>query len=399
VQKVSGARGRQRLLAAVGAALVIAGCGTSQTNNSSAEPILLGLTVALSGPNATSAQPTINAFNFGVQQINAKGGVLGRPLKLDMADIGATPAEGLAAVQKLLGDNVTAIVGGVSSAQALTVAADLAKAHTLLFTVSSTQAILFNNLKNPWIFNFHSTNPDNAADIAKFAKDKGFKRVAFLVDDTAFGKTFVSAFTADVLSTNGLSVVASEQLSVKDNDASSQITKIYAAKPDMIIAQMYANESALSLREMHKRGSTLPPIVFTPGALYGAVAGVIPWSELAGTYVQVDNSVFVLQNPPANVAAWVKQVSTDKVRAADNTAQSYDGLLLLANAIQQAGTTDSSKVQAKVSATKNFSGFNGVKTVASNSYTCDEKHECWHGETICYVSGPFDLTILTTYAD
>src|SRR5260370_38499255 len=70
------------------------------------EPILLGLTVALTGPNATSFQPTINAFNYGVQQINAKGGVLGRQLKLDIAGIGATPAEGLAAVPKLLAHTV-----------------------------------------------------------------------------------------------------------------------------------------------------------------------------------------------------------------------------------------------------------------------------------------------------
>jgi branched-chain amino acid transport system substrate-binding protein len=386
-------------LALASVVLIAANCGSAAPaeGGGTKEPILLGLTVALTGPNAYSAEPMVNAFKYGVDQINAKGGVLGRPFKLDLVDSGTKPADAVAAAQKVIGENVLAIVGGVSSAGALAIAPDIAKSKTILLTTSSTQDILYDKLKNPWYFNFHSSNPDNAADVVAYAKDQGYKSIAMLVDATALGTSFATAMRP-VIAANGLTTAAVEQIDVSDNDVSSQVTKILASKPDMIASQLYGGESGLLIRELKKREGPRPPLVLGIAALYGAAGGIIPWTDLAGVYVLADNASFAMQNAPAGWAAWRTHVDTEKAKAFDGTAQSYDGLLVLANAIQQAGSTDQQKVQEKIAATKAFSGYNGIPTVASSSYTCDEQHQCWHGEVIVKVNGAFDVTVVATYS-
>jgi branched-chain amino acid transport system substrate-binding protein len=389
--------------AAVGiaASLLVAACGGgagtgAAPSGTAAEPIVIGAALALTGANGYLGESEQRSIQYAVDQVNTKGGVLGRPLKLVVADAVEKPAEGVAAVQKLLQEKPVAIIGMGVSAQVLAVAPDVAKAKVLLLPHVATPGILYDNLKNPWIFNFHTTTPDTNAVYVKYAKDTlKASRVALFVDQTALGKAFTDA-VKPLLANASMTIVDEETMDVSDNDVSAQVTKILNSKPDVVMGSLYAGESALALREFQKRGVALPPLLGLAN-IYGVAQGTIPWSTVVGAILVADNPSFMMKNPPADWAAWSDKASTAKSRANDTQSASYDMVLVLANAIQQAGSADPEKVQPQVAKTQGFSGFNGIKTVTSQNYNCDEGHECWHGQSLIRVNGEFDVTVIATY--
>ncbi|WP_421869155.1 substrate-binding protein [Motiliproteus sp.] len=91
----------------------LAGCGQSQTS----EPIRLGVVLPLSGVFQTYGQLGLNGATLAVEQINAAGGVLGRPLQLVVRDNRTQPAESVRLTRELIQiDDVFALIGPVSSA-------------------------------------------------------------------------------------------------------------------------------------------------------------------------------------------------------------------------------------------------------------------------------------------
>src|SRR5215475_8336353 len=110
----SGSMRRRRLLQAAAASLVAALPFSSGAL--AAEPIKIGLVTALSGQSARAGEAITRGATIAIEEINAKGGVLGRPLELVRRDDESNPAKGLTAARELIQrEKVAILIGGLDT--------------------------------------------------------------------------------------------------------------------------------------------------------------------------------------------------------------------------------------------------------------------------------------------
>src|SRR5690606_10841516 len=119
----------------LGAAFSMGGCGGGQAD----ESILIGEFAALTGTTATFGLATHAGIQFAVDEINADGGLLGRPVRLLVEDTQGRPEEAQVVVTKLINsDRVVAVLGEAASSRTLAAAPVAQQAGIPLITPSST---------------------------------------------------------------------------------------------------------------------------------------------------------------------------------------------------------------------------------------------------------------------
>jgi branched-chain amino acid transport system substrate-binding protein len=314
------------------------------------------------------------------------------------ADTGLTPADGVNAVQKLLNSHPVAIVGMGITAQIIAVAPIVERAKVILLTNSASAHTNYTATGNPWIFGFHTFTDTAGKDTLAFAGTLQPKphTVALVVDDTAFGSEYSQAVNP-LLAGAGLKVVASQQLDPTATSAVTQVERIQAAHPDLILDQLYPQEATLFYKQADKVGYKLPPVVATEGTVFGVILGVIPSALANGTYVDVDAPVFYTATHPDTFSSWLQSTQQgNKFPATATVGQQWDALNVLGTAITKAGTTSPAPLLSAMEQTSGVTGFSGLPMIAASSYTCDASHLCYHGQSIVQVQGK-SLVLVNSY--
>jgi ABC-type branched-subunit amino acid transport system substrate-binding protein len=368
------------------------------SSGSNKGPIVIGLGIPLSGPNAISSGPSVTNVHDWANAINAKGGINGRQIQVVQADTGVTPADGVNAVEKLLNSHPVAIVGMGITDQIVAVAPIVQRAKVLLLTNSASAHTNYAATGNPWIYGFHTFTDTAGKDTLAFAQSlqPTPHTVALLVDDTEFGSEYSQAVTP-LLSGAGLKVVASQQLDPLGTSAVTQVERIQSAHPDLILDQLYPQEATLFYEQAAKVGYKLPPIVATEGTGFGVILGVVPSALATGTYVDVDAPVFYSTSPPASFTSWEQadQVGS-KFPVTATVGQQWDALNVLGTAITKAGSTDPGPLLSAMEQTSGVTGFDSQPMIAATAYTCDATHLCYHGQSIMKVQGK-SLVLVQSY--
>jgi len=154
-----------------------------------AEPIVLGWVGPLSPPgNFSGGQEMQWAVQLEVDQINAAGGLLGRPLKLVYEDTKGQPAEGSAAAVRLITrDNVSAIFGEFHSSVALA-EAEVAHKYGVAWVGTDVWADKLTAQQYPEVFRLAPANSLVYVRVAEWIASQGFKHVAIVAENTDFGQ-------------------------------------------------------------------------------------------------------------------------------------------------------------------------------------------------------------------
>lgn len=270
-------RGFARFLLAVSFALPAA-----------AQPWKLGVSATLSGPNAVNGQSTVNGLNLALEQINAAGGVGGKPIELVIVDDKGNPGDAQAAFDRLIQkDQVLMIFGPTLTPQAEQAWVFSNAAKVVSFGTSLTS----NHLTKIGPYTFRNAVTEDImtpqsvrAAIAKL----GVKRVATIFqDDDSFAQGAYFAATPAIMKGKATQV-AREPFTSAKKDFPERIARIKAANPDALYISSRANDAAAILIEAKKQGLALPVIGnnnFVSQALYDAardaannVIFTIPWS-------------------------------------------------------------------------------------------------------------------------
>src|SRR5260221_4505314 len=247
--------------AIVGVVLALTACGgTPAPSAGSGKTIKLGLAVSETGTSATSAIGAKNAMGFAIKQINDKGGVDGAKIEVVTRDIGATAATAVAGAQQFVQDNVVAVVGMSLTVQYLAALPVFQKAKiiSMLGTASDVDDRAHTN--NPYGFVFNVPDSVTAQHQVGFAtKTLHASKIALLLDSTAFGSNYGKLVTP-VIEAAGATVVTSQSVNPDANDLSPQVSKILAAKPDLIMMAILTSQTGrLPYKELQKQdGSTSP---------------------------------------------------------------------------------------------------------------------------------------------
>jgi branched-chain amino acid transport system substrate-binding protein len=327
------------------------------------DPIKVGEYMSLTGKEASFGQSTHRGILLAFEELNAAGGVLGRPLQLVAEDNQTRSGESATIAKKLITrDKVVALIGEAASGRTLE-AAPLAQAAKIPMIAPAATNPKVTQVGS-YIFRVCFIDPFQGTVMAKFAReDLKAQRVAILSSVSNAYSVGLAKFFRETFTAAGGTLVAEQKYSEGDKDFRAQLTAIRAADADLVFVPGYYTESALIVRQARDLGLNVP---FIGGD--GWVADQlldIGGAALNGCYYSTH---FSPENQDPAVQAFVQRF---KARwGAENpdafAALGYDAARVLADAITRAGTTDGPKLRDALAATKNFAGITGVTTIDQN---------------------------------
>jgi branched-chain amino acid transport system substrate-binding protein len=323
------------------------------------DTIKIGHFGSLTGKEAAFGTATRKGIILAVEQINAAGGLLGRQVEYVGEDIESKAGESATAVKKLLSrDKVVAILGGNPSSNSLEAAPLCQRAKIPMIAISSTNPKV--TAVGDYIFRICFIDPFQGAVLAKFARDHlHAQRVALLTPLSPYGIGLSNVLRQRFTGLGG-EIVAEQKYAEGDKDFKAQLTAIRADKPDVIAATGYYTEAALICIQARELGLDVPVI---GGDGWEAPQLVeLGGKAVEGTYYSSHYSAS--NNSPA-VQAFVKSF---RARWNGETPEAvaalgYDAMMLCADAMRRAGTTDGPAVRAALAATKDFAGVTGRTTM------------------------------------
>jgi branched-chain amino acid transport system substrate-binding protein len=197
------------------------------------EPIKIGAVLSVTGPASPLGEPEKNTMEMVAEEINARGGVLGRPLELIILDDETDVNKAVLAAQRLLKkDQVAVVLGPTTSGNALAVKNFFPGAKVPLIACAAAEKIV--TPAGPWVFKVAPSDRHAILRILAHAKSRGYKKVALLTVSDGFGQAGRQALK-ELVPAQGLEIVADEVYGPKDTDMTAQLTKIKGLAPDAII--------------------------------------------------------------------------------------------------------------------------------------------------------------------
>ena len=324
------------------------------------EPIRIGHYGSLTGKDAAFGVATRKGVLLAVEELNAKGGVLGRRLEYLVEDIQSKQGESATAVKKLISrDRVVAVIGANASANSLEAAPICQNARIPMMAISSTNPRVTEI--GDYIFRICFIDPFQGAVLAKFAHDSlHAKRVALLTSTNSPYSVGLSGVLRERFTALGGQVVAEQKFAEGDKDFRAQLTAIRAARPDVIAATGFYTEAALICIQARSLGLNVPVI--------GGDGWEAPQlTELGGKAVEGTyySTYFSADNRAPEVQSFVRryQARWNNERPEGVSALGYDAMYLIAAAIERCGSTDGAKLRSAIAETRDFSGVTGKTTI------------------------------------
>ncbi len=338
-----------------------------------ADPIKIGLSGPFTGGSASMGVSMRDGVRLAVEEINKSGGVLGRPLLLVERDDEAKNDVGVQVAQELINkEQVVATMGFINTGVALAAQRFYEEAEIPVINNVATGTLITHQFPdNNYIFRMSAADTIQSNMIVDEAVTKrGFKRPAILADSTNYGQ-LGQADLEKALTAKGLKPVAEEKFNIGDTDMTSQLLRAKAANADVILTYAIGPELAQIANGMGKLGWHLPMIgswtlsmsTFIDNAGANGEGAVMPQ-----TFIQSPST----PKRKAFIDAYQAAYKVDRIPSPISAAQGYDGTLVLAAAIKQAGSTDGAKIKA---ALENLNTkVEGVVTVYNHPFTATD-HE------------------------
>jgi len=212
----------------------------------------------LSGGGATVGTNFKNGADLAVEEINAKGGILGHKIDLTHADTQSVPGIARAQVQKALDEKPYVLLGPGYSGSVKVVASLAAKAE--IPEIMGGEAAELTQMGNPYLFRTSFGQQSTMPKVARYIHDDlKAKTVAVIWVNNDFGKggrdTIVKEFAK-----LGVKVVADQSTEAGQADFAADVSKMKEAKPDAAFIYLNEEESARILKEIKKQGLKLPLI-------------------------------------------------------------------------------------------------------------------------------------------
>lgn len=351
-----------QFLAVLTVALLLVGC--NQHGAGGGDTIKVGEFASLTGKDATFGISSHEGTLMAIEEINAAGGVLGKKLELLTEDTQCKAGESATVVNKLVSrDNVIAILGEVASSRSLEAAPICQQNKIPMISPSSTNPDVTKT--GDYIFRVCFIDPFQGTVMANFAtKTLKAKRVAVFTDVKSDYSKGLAKFFKEQFKANGGEIAVELDYNGGDKDFKAQLTAIKAVNPDGVFVPGYYTEAALICVQAKQLGLNIP--LFGGDGWESEKLFEIGGDAIEGNYLSTHYS-------PAAASSELsrKFVANYKTRWNGKTpdalaACGYDSALVLADAIQRAGSTDGQKVRDAIAATKDFPAVTSKITINEN---------------------------------
>jgi branched-chain amino acid transport system substrate-binding protein len=218
---------------------------------------IVGL-VELSGPGATSGSHFKAGMGLAAKEINAAGGILGRPIALEFADTQTTPGVAKALAIKAVDDGAYVVLGPIFSGSVLVSMEELKRAEVVNLVGGEATAIT--RAGNPYVFRTSFSQANAMPGVARYiAQDMKARSVAVVYVNNDFGKGGRDAIVAD-LERRGVKIAADISTDQGQLDFSAPALRAKQSGADVLFVYLNVDESARILRELRKQGYDKPII-------------------------------------------------------------------------------------------------------------------------------------------
>ncbi len=218
-----------------------------------ADTIKIGVDEPLTGAVAASGNYVTNGAKIATDEINAKGGVLGKKLELVIEDNKSNPTEAASAAEKLIvRDKVPVLMGAWSSTYTLAVMPKLME-YKVPMVVETSSSDKITTSGNPYIFR---TAPTNGMEAKAFSKEVGkfhIKKADFLVVNNDWGLGAAQAFSA-MLKSHGVQTGIEQTMDANAQDLSAQLAKIKDSGADTLFVTTEVEQITLILKQAKSLG-------------------------------------------------------------------------------------------------------------------------------------------------
>jgi branched-chain amino acid transport system substrate-binding protein len=365
---------RWRIVLTLLVGVLLAGCAADESGGDAATPaqggpIKIGLDIELSGPASVQGEAYQRAAQLVAEQVNAKGGVLGRKVELVIRDNKSDPAEALQVAKGLVErDKVVGIVGGGSTPTTLSIADFVETSKVPTVSMGSSGQIVNPPDRRRFVFKTPASTGQVIDVMAKDMAARGIKNVALLSVNNAYGDAGLDGLQ-EAAPANGLSLVDSEKFEATDRDFTTQVTKLKGANPDALVVWAIPPGAGIAARNAKDLGLG-KPVYFDAGA--GAELFLQGAGDAAEGVYMVHPKVLVADQV---TSAPNKQAMDDFYGAYTGRYGTYSGfasyaadaLNLLLQAITKAGGTDGQKVRDALEQLS-YSGVTGQFQMAADNH-------------------------------
>ncbi len=337
--------------------LVISGCSAPASSGGEQAPtdqpsadgaagdvIKIGWIGSLTGDQAVWGTCEFNTVKMLVEDVNAKGGWLGKQVEVIGYDTKGDSLEAVNAVKRLVGqDKVVAIIGPNASGQAIAISQVLSDAKVAdIATVATNPKVTVDENGNTKPYNFRVCfiDPYQGAVAAGFAIDElKFKKAAILYDVADEYSQGLTEFFEKTFVEKGGEIVAKEAFKFGDVDFRPQLSSIKEQNPDVIFMPYFFKEVALSSQQARELG------------IEATLIGGDGWTseqllEMAGAAVEGSYVVNHLDFDDPDVQDFKNAYTAKYDKPVElNGYLAYDAFSMLAAAVEKAGEVDSVKIK------------------------------------------------------
>jgi branched-chain amino acid transport system substrate-binding protein len=324
-------------------------------------PIKIGLVAALSGQSAKSGEALTRGLTVAIDEINAGGGILGRPVELIRRDDESNPAKGMLAARELIQrEQVTVLFGGLDTPVSLAIVplANQLKVPFMGIWAAGTK-ITVNGAQDTYVFRVSAVDELVDEALVDYGIKQGMQKPGMILINNPWGESNEIGFKA-ALEKRGMPYAGIERIEDSDLDVVPQLTRLKNAGTDTLLMVGNVGPSAQVVKSLDRMGWDVPVV-----SHWGPAGG--RFSELAGPNASrvhfIQTYVFTEQNSAKGdaVLAALKQRFPEIKSLADVTpavgiANAYDAMHLAAAAIEKAGGTQGTQVRDGFYAIERYEG-------------------------------------------
>jgi branched-chain amino acid transport system substrate-binding protein len=320
--------------------ILLTACAPAQPT--AEEPILIGGALALTGINAYVDEPAVRGIQLAVDEINATGGILGRPVEFVNLDSKSDPVTSSNVGVQLVERGADAIIPAADFDMGGPACREAQKAGIVCISTTASSPLFGSEALGDKVFTLSMWNTTMGAATAEYAyKEKGWTKV-WVVTDTFIDYTkSLSRYFIEHFTSLGGTVLFEDTYTQGAQDFSAQLARIQASdeEPDFIYVSSYMPDLGTIIRTIREAGIEVPIVggdTYDDPGLFEAVGAEY------GNEVYFDTHGFLSPESNPRVADFIESYKTkfDKEPEALWIMPGYDVVYVLKKAMEQAGTTD-----------------------------------------------------------
>jgi len=333
-----------RTLAGVLAVLLLAGAGPAWASHRPNNEVLIGGAISQTGRYAEPAGRQVNSIKLWVDEVNARGGLLGHKIRLILLDDKSDTQSAIKLYEKLITEDKVDLVLGPYSSGITEAVANVTERYKMPFVAYGASSTPIWEKGRRYIFNIVAVAEDYQKGAVHLAKQIGVKKAAVIGEDSLFPRQSGKG-AKDWAKQLGIDIVVEENYPQKQTDFTALLQKIKAAGAEAVFSNSYFADAAAQLRQMREQNMNFKLYSSTVGP------GLPNFSEQLGNtaeyvlgFSQWEPLPKILKHPGMDeyIAAYEKRFNEKPNYHAGAT---YGALQATEAAVKKAGAFDNEKLR------------------------------------------------------